>query len=178
MFGVSLLLIYMLIAVPLKSYWQPIIIMSVIPFGVVGAILGHWWMDLPISMLSLNGILALSGLVVNDSLLLVSRFNQMTQAGTPVSQALIGAGCNRMRAILLTSITTYAGLSSLLHETSEQALYLIPAATSLAYGVLFATLITLVLVPILLSIANDIRILYSKLNPFLWLTNKQQRINS
>ena len=152
----SLLLIYLLVAIPLKSYWQPLVIMSVIPFGIVGAILGHWAMGLAISILSINGILALSGVVVNDSLLLVSRFNDMTRAGMAVREALVEAGSQRMRAILLTSVTTCLGLLSLLGETSEQGQFLVPAATSLAFGICFATLVSLVLVPILLMITLDV----------------------
>ena len=157
MFCLSLMLIYILLAVPLKSYWQPLLIMSVIPFGIVGAILGHWFSDLAISILSLNGILALSGVVVNNSLLLINRFNELRGAGEEVLSAIVSAGRHRFRAILLTSVTTYAGLASLLLETSEQAQYLIPAAASLAYGILFSTLITLVLVPVLLTITDDVR---------------------
>ena len=152
----SLLLIYLLVAIPLKSYWQPLVIMSVIPFGMVGAILGHWAMGLAISILSINGMLALSGVVVNDSLLLVSRFNEMARAGLAAREALVEAGSQRMRAILLTSVTTCLGLLSLLGETSEQGLFLVPAATSLAFGICFATLVSLVLVPILLMITLDI----------------------
>lgn len=161
-FVFSLLIIYTLLAIPLKSYWQPIIIMSAIPFGIVGAILGHWFLGISISILSLNGILALSGVVVNDSLLLVSRYNELKNDEAPL-KAIAMAGSQRLRAILLTSITTYVGLASLLQETSEQAQYLIPAAASLAYGILFATLITLVLIPALLAISLDIDRMFSKL---------------
>jgi len=153
-FALSLMLIYVLVAVPLKSYWQPFIIMCAIPFGVVGAILGHWVSGLAISILSLNGILALSGVVVNDSLLLVSRFNEIRRQGKSVVEAVLEAASQRLRAILLTSMTTYAGLASLLYESSEQAQYLIPAAASLGYGILFATLISLILIPVLLVLQD------------------------
>ncbi len=156
-FALSLFLIYALVAIPLKSYMQPIIIMSAIPFGILGAILGHWIIDLPISILSILGILALSGVVVNNSLLLVDRFNKLVLQGLALQDAIINACSHRLRAILLTSLTTYAGLASLLQETSEQAAYLIPAAASLAYGILFSTVITLVLVPVLLVIFDDIK---------------------
>ncbi len=155
-FSVSLILIYILVAIPLKSYWQPLVIMSAIPFGIVGAVLGHWHGDLAINILSINGILALSGVVVNDSLLLVNRFNEIRNQGISLNEALIEAGSQRMRAILLTSITTCLGLASLLQETSLQAQFLIPAATSLAYGISFATLISLVLIPVLLRISADV----------------------
>jgi len=156
MFIAALLVIYVLLAIPLKSYVQPLLIMVAIPFGVVGAILGHWWNDLTISILSLNGILALSGVVVNDSLLLVSRFNELTkEEDMNTHDAIVESCTSRLRAVLLTSITTYAGLVPLLSETSIQAQFLIPAAASLGYGILFATVITLILIPALLMIQTD-----------------------
>lgn len=156
MFMVALLVIFALLAIPLKSYIQPLLIMIAIPFGIVGAILGHWWNDLTISILSLNGILALSGVVVNDSLLLVSRFNEiMAEGKTKLHDAIVEACSSRLRAVLLTSITTFAGLAPLLGETSMQAQFLIPAAASLGYGILFATVITLVLIPALLFIQHE-----------------------
>nr|WP_155759894.1 efflux RND transporter permease subunit [Vibrio coralliilyticus] len=156
-FLIALIVIFALIAIPLKSYVQPLIIMVAIPFGIVGAILGHWWNDLTISILSLNGILALSGVVVNDSLLLVSRFNELTRKhNVPVSEAIVESCSSRLRAVLLTSVTTFAGLAPLLSETSMQAQFLIPAAAALGYGILFATMITLVLTPSLLLIQCDI----------------------
>ncbi len=156
MFIVALLIIYILLAVPLKSYMQPFLIMMAIPFGVVGAIIGHWWNDLPLGILSLNGIIALSGVVVNDSLLLVARFNDIKGDYTDIKQAVIKACSGRLRAVLLTSFTTFAGLMPLLGETSRQAQFLIPAAVSLGYGIMFATVITLILVPSLLLIQLDI----------------------
>ncbi|WP_370980006.1 efflux RND transporter permease subunit [Agaribacterium sp. ZY112] len=146
---IALLLIYGLLAIPLKSYLQPFIIMSVIPFGFVGALLGHYVMDLPLSVLSFFGMLALSGIVVNDSLVLVNRCNQLREQGN--KDALVQACKSRVRAIFLTTVTTVAGLLPILSEQSEQAQYLIPAATSLAFGEIFATLITLILIPLLLS---------------------------
>jgi multidrug efflux pump subunit AcrB len=158
MFIVALLAIYVLLAVPLKSYVQPVLIMMAIPFGIVGAILGHWWNDLTISILSLNGILALSGVVVNDSLLLVSRFNELRkEQDISIHDAIVESCSGRLRAVLLTSVTTFAGLAPLLGETSVQAQFLIPAAASLGYGILFATLITLILIPALLLIQYEIK---------------------
>ncbi len=157
-FVLALVVIFSLLAIPLKSYVQPLIIMVAIPFGIVGAILGHWWNDLTISILSLNGILALSGVVVNDSLLLVSRYNELVrEKKLPPAEAIKQACTGRLRAVLLTSVTTFAGLAPLLSETSMQAQFLIPAAAALGYGILFATLITLILTPSLLMIDNDIR---------------------
>jgi len=126
-----------------------------IPFGLVGAILGHWLNDMVLSILSFNGIVALSGVVVNDSLLLVSRFNELKKHTAKASDAVIQACTGRLRAVLLTSVTTYAGLMPLLSETSAQAQFIIPAAASLGYGILFATFITLLLVPAVLMMHQD-----------------------
>lgn len=157
-FLVALIAIYALLAIPLKSYLQPLMIMSAIPFGVIGALLGHWLHDIPLSLLSLFGILALSGVVVNDSLLLISRYNENRLQGKPTRLAMVEAGCSRMRAIVLTSITTYAGLVPLIWETAENAQFLIPAAVAMGYGILFATLITLILIPALVLISEDLTI--------------------
>ncbi|MDK9759095.1 efflux RND transporter permease subunit, partial [Vibrio sp. D173a] len=124
-FVLALIMIFALLAIPLKSYVQPLIIMAAIPFGIVGAILGHWLNDLTLSILSLNGILALSGVVVNDSLLLVSRFNELVKdKSLSVKEAIQQACTGRLRAVLPTSITTFAGLAPLLSETSMQAQFL------------------------------------------------------
>ncbi|XPF95085.1 efflux RND transporter permease subunit [Colwellia sp. RE-S-Sl-9] len=155
LFMMAMAAIYILLAIPLRSYVQPVIIMMAIPFGLVGAILGHWLNDMVISILSFNGIVALSGVVVNDSLLLVSRFNTLKKEKAKISDAIIEACTGRLRAVLLTSITTYAGLMPLLSETSTQAQFIIPAAASLGYGILFATFITLLLVPSLLMMQQD-----------------------
>lgn len=163
MFMIALLIIYGLLAIPLKSYIQPVIIMMAIPFGIIGALLGHWMNDLALSIFSLNGILALSGVVVNDSLLLVSRFNEIRKETSHVQQAISQACRGRLRAVLLTSFTTFAGLIPILWETSRQAQMLIPAAVSLGYGIMFATVITLVLIPVLLMIKNDIELFIERM---------------
>ncbi|AGA92144.1 cation/multidrug efflux pump [Thioflavicoccus mobilis 8321] len=163
MFLLALLVIYLLLAVPLKSYSQPLLIMTAIPFGVVGALLGHWINGLSLGILSLNGIIALSGVVVNDSLLLVARFNDLKPDAAHLHEAVSLACRERLRAVLLTSLTTFAGLAPLLYETSLQAQFLIPAAVSLAYGILFATVITLILIPTLLVIQHDIAELIGRL---------------
>ncbi|WP_062266764.1 efflux RND transporter permease subunit [Endozoicomonas arenosclerae] len=147
----TLLMIYVLLAVPLKSYWQPLIIMAVIPFGFAGAIFGHGLMGLPVSLLSLFGMMAMTGVVINDSLVLMTRFNQLYKEGMEVGKALVEAARSRLRAIFLTTVTTVFGLLPLLSETSEQAMYLKPAAVSLVFGELFATPITLILIPVLLA---------------------------
>ena len=157
LFLLAMLAIYALLAIPLKSYSQPLIIMTAIPFGIVGAILGHWINDLSLGILSLNGIIALSGVVVNDSLLLAARFNELKRDMADIRQAIVDAARDRLRAVLLTSFTTFAGLVPLLGETSRQAQFLIPAAVSLAYGIMFATFITLLLIPMLLLMQHDLR---------------------
>lgn len=153
----SIVLIYILLAIPLKSYTRPLFIMSVIPFGIIGAVLGHFIVGIPVSILSLFGILALSGVVVNDSLVLIHRLDSLiAEQNLNLADALDQAVGERFRAILLTSLTTFAGLIPLLAETAVQAQFLKPMAVSLGFGVLFATVITLVLLPMLLLIAQDI----------------------
>ncbi|RYV04190.1 acriflavine resistance protein B [Shewanella sp. OPT22] len=163
LFILAMLAIYILLAIPLKSYIQPIIVMTAIPFGLVGAILGHWWNDMSLSILSFNGIVALSGVVVNDSLLLVTRINELRNQGMALKDAVFEACTGRLRPVLLTSLTTFAGLLPLLSETSGQAQFIIPAAASLGYGILFATVITLVLIPSLIIIQQDVAKLLSSL---------------
>ncbi|MCH2187041.1 efflux RND transporter permease subunit, partial [Myxococcota bacterium] len=153
----SLLIIYILLAVPLRSYGQPIIIMAVIPFGLVGAIGGHLLLGKPLSMMSLMGVAALSGVVVNASLVLVHHVNARRSEGIDLREAVTMAGVARFRPIVLTSLTTFAGLTPLLMERSLSAQFLIPMAISLAFGVAFATLITLLLVPCGYLVLDDFR---------------------
>lgn len=154
---ITLFLIYVLLAIPLKSYFQPAIIMSVIPFGFAGALLGHALMDVSVSILSLFGMMAMTGVVINDSLVLMTRFNQLHRNGMPLNQALLEAGRSRMQAIFLTTTTTVCGLLPLLMETSETAQYLRPAAISLVFGELLATPITLILIPVLLGVGKKLK---------------------
>ncbi|MGA1871202.1 MAG: efflux RND transporter permease subunit [bacterium] len=156
-FILALLVIYALLAIPFKSYLQPVIVMGIIPFGIVGAIWGHILMRLDLTILSMFGIVALAGVVVNDSLVMVDFINRTRNKGTPLMQAIQEAGVARFRAIILTSLTTFAGLSPLLLERSLQARFLIPMAASLAFGILFATFITLLLVPVSYMILEDIK---------------------
>jgi multidrug efflux pump subunit AcrB len=151
------IVIYVLLAIPFKSYSQPLIVISVIPFGLVGAVFGHWIMGLDLTLLSFMGILALSGVVVNDSLVLVDYVNQRRLAGASIKKAVYEAGGRRFRAVLLTSLTTFAGLVPLLFEQSTQAQFLIPMAVSLGFGIIFATLITLFIVPMNYLILEDIK---------------------
>lgn len=151
------LLIYALMAIPFRSYVQPIIIMSVIPFSLIGAIWGHIIMGMTLSMLSICGMIALAGVVINDGLVLVNYINERRREGIPLGQAVRRAGVARFRAILLTSLTTFAGLMPLLSETSTQAQFLKPMANSLAFGVMFATMLNLILVPCIYLILEDIQ---------------------
>ncbi|SOU40571.1 efflux RND transporter permease subunit [Pseudoalteromonas carrageenovora] len=146
-FAISLMIIFALLAIPLRSYSQPLIIMSVIPFGVVGAMFGHVILGMTMSGLSMFGIIAVAGIVVNDSLVMVDFVNKARAEGMAVKQAVMQAGAKRFRAILLTSITTFIGVMPIILETSLQAKIVIPMAVSLAFGVLFATIITLILIP-------------------------------
>jgi len=154
----AVFLIYALMAIPLKSYSQPLIIMSVIPFGTIGALIGHLILDIPVSMTSYFGIIALAGVVVNDSLILVDFINRERSAGTPLEEAVKTAARSRFRAILLTSLTTFLGLAPIaIFETSLQAQLVVPMAASLAFGILFATVITLFLIPSLYLILHDFK---------------------
>ena len=176
-FLMSLLAIYAFLAIPLKSYSKPLIIMSVIPFGFAGAVIGHQIMGVPVSLLSFFGMLALSGIVVNDSLVMLTRFNQSIDEGMPFDQALIDAGSSRFRAIFLTTVTTVVGLTPLLMETSEQAQYLIPAAVSLVFGELFATIITLVVVPVITHIFADLHIINIRTSAHKKQKTAMERLN-
>jgi multidrug efflux pump subunit AcrB len=151
----ALFLIYALIAIPLHSYSQPLLIMSVIPFGLIGAVVGHMVLGKAISMFSLFGLVALSGVVVNDSLIMIDFVNKARQEGMPLKQAVIESGTKRFRAIILTSFTTAAGLMPIMFETSVQAQYLMPMAISMSFGILFATFITLFLIPTLYVLQQD-----------------------
>lgn len=156
--------IYALLAIPLKSYSQPLIIMSVIPFGVVGAIVGHLVLGQSVSVLSICGIIALSGVVVNDSLIMVDFVNRARSEGYGLVDAAMQAGAQRFRAIVLTSLTTFMGLMPIVFERSLQAQVVIPMAISLAFGILFATVITLLLVPSLYVILDDIKGVFRQRN--------------
>ncbi len=162
MIGGLLLLfgIYTMLAIPFRSYVQPLIVMSVIPFGLIGGVLGHMIEGLSLSMLSYFGMLALTGVVVNDSLVLVDYINRRTREGMSVFEAASVGGTARFRAIMLTSFTTFAGLYPLIKLESTQAQFLIPMAVSLGYGVLFATFITLFLVPVNYLILHDVKRLF------------------
>ena len=154
-FFIAVLAIYLLLATQFRSYLQPIIIMIAVPFGMVGAVLGHMVIGIPMTLLSIFGIMALSGIVVNDSIILIDFINRAIQTGTPIEKAVEEAGKARFRAVILTSITTIAGLLPLLLERSFQAQFLIPMAVSISFGLLAATVLTLFLVPTLYLIVTE-----------------------
>ena len=150
-------IIYCLLAIPFKSYLQPIIVMSVIPFGAIGAIIGHWIMGMDLTIMSLLGLMALIGVVVNDSLVLVDFINGKVRAGEKVFDAVLIAAQSRFRPVMLTSLTTFIGLMPLLFEKATQAQFLIPMAVSLGFGIIFATFITLILVPVNYLLVEDVK---------------------
>lgn len=164
-FAIAMLFIYMLMAIPLKSYTQPLIIMMVIPFGITGAILGHWITGYTMSMISLFGVIALGGVVVNDSLVMVDFINKFKQSGHTTLEAALAAGTRRFRAILLTSLTTFFGLVPMLLEKSLQAQVIIPMAISLAFGILFATVITLIQIPVWYVILDKFKNRNNRIKP-------------
>jgi multidrug efflux pump subunit AcrB len=157
---IALIIIYAMLAIPLNSYIQPMIIMISIPFGLVGAVIGHLIMGYSLSVLSLFGIVALSGVVVNDSLVLIDFANRRRRLGIMPREAVHDAAVHRFRPIMLTTVTTFGGLTPMIFETSRQARFLIPMAISLGYGIVFATVITLVIVPSVYLIIDDIRMLF------------------
>ncbi|MCA9691405.1 MAG: efflux RND transporter permease subunit, partial [Myxococcales bacterium] len=166
----ALLVIYALLAIPFKSYVQPIIVMMAIPFGLVGAVLGHMLMGYSLSMVSMMGMVALIGVVVNDSLVLIDAANRFRRDGLSHLESIIAAGLRRFRPILLTSITTFLGLMPMILETSVQARFLIPMAISLGFGVLFATFIVLLLIPAFYMVLEDVR------QAIAWLRERLRRL--
>ena len=181
-FVAALFLIYALIAIPLHSYSQPLIIMSVIPFGMIGAVIGHIVMDMAISMFSMFGLIALAGVVVNDSLIMVDFINKARLRGQELREAVLESGTARFRAIVLTSFTTAAGLMPILFETSPQAQFVIPTAISISFGIIFATAITLFLIPSLYMLQEDgfamFRRLRGQASPKLDAIDQDARVNS
>ena len=169
-FIIALFCIYALLAIPFKSFSQPLIVMSAIPFGIVGAVWGHLLMGFNLSIVSLFGIVGLAGVVVNDSLILIHRVNRMRKEGDNAYDAVIKSGMFRFRAIILTSMTTFAGLTPMLLEKSIQARFLIPMAVSLGFGVMFATGITLLLIPCGYMILDDIHELIEKIKQLFTLS--------
>ncbi len=167
-FVLAILAIYALLAIPFKSYSQPLIIMVAIPFGVVGAIIGHMIMGYAISLLSLMGIIALTGVVVNDSLVLIDCANNLRRdEGLGAFDAIHQAGVRRFRPIMLTTLTTFGGLAPMIFENSRQAKFLIPMALSLGYGILFSTVITLIVVPCLYISLHETGVFFKKIHDWM-----------
>jgi multidrug efflux pump subunit AcrB len=165
-FIAAMIMVYILLAVPLKSYGQPLIIMSVIPFSLTGAIFGHFMLGLDMSLFSTFGLIAAAGVVINDSLVMTDFVNQRRAQGYSIKEAVTEAGQARFRAITLTSITTFAGVLPIMFETSLQAAFVIPMAVALGFAVLYATLVTLILVPCLYLILLDLN------RPATWIRGK------
>ena len=161
----ALLVVFALLAIPFKSYVQPIIVMSAIPFGLVGALLGHIIMGYDLSIISMMGVLALSGIVVNDSLVLVVAINTYLDEGMSARDAVIAGAMRRFRPIILTSLTTFFGLVPMVLETSMAARFLIPMALSLGFGVLFATGVILLMVPVMYLVVEDVRVFSRRPRP-------------
>lgn len=159
-FGITLFVIFALMAIPFRSYLQPLIVMSAIPFGIVGAVLGHVILGMTVNFMSFLGMVAVAGVVVNDSLVFVHFVNRRVQEHGSLKEAVCEAGAARFRAILLTSLTTAAGVTPLMLETSLQAQFMIPMAVAMASGVMFATVVTLLFIPSVYLILEDIRSLF------------------
>jgi len=157
-FALAILLIYLILSTIFRSYVQPLLILFTVPLGLVGALLGHLLFGIDVTMMSLFGMVALTGIVVNDAIVFMECVNQKIASGVPVLTALVEGGCRRFRAIMLTSLTTCAGLFPIITEKSVQAQYLIPMALSIASGVVAATMLTLFLLPCLMAMLNDIRV--------------------
>lgn len=154
---IGLALIYIILAWVFASYGWPLVVMAAIPFGLIGALLGHWFMGINLTILSMFGLFGLSGIVINDSIILVSFYKQLRARGMDVHDALTEAACRRLRAVLLTSLTTIAGLAPLLFETSLQAQFLIPMVAAIAFGLAFATGLVLLVIPVILSYHETVR---------------------
>jgi multidrug efflux pump subunit AcrB len=157
----ALLVIYAMLAVPFNSYIQPLIVIFCVPFGIVGAIIGHMIMGYSLSVMSMFGVVALSGVVINGSLVLIDYANRRRRKGESARDAVHNSGIQRFRPILLTTLTTFGGLAPMIFETSRQARFLIPMAISLGFGIVFATLITLLLVPAIYMIIDDLLRLFA-----------------
>ena len=154
--ALAMLIVYALMAIPFRSYFQPLLVLTAVPFGIMGAIFGHAIFNWQVSMFSLLGVIAAAGVVVNDNLVLIDRINQLRARGHSLLEALLQGGQDRFRPIILTSITTFVGLLPIMFETSIQAQFMIPMVISLAFGVLFATGVTLLLVPSLFLLGEQI----------------------
>jgi multidrug efflux pump subunit AcrB len=154
---IAILIMFTILMFLLKSYMQTLLIMGLIPLGIIGAVFGHYIIGIPISILSFLGIVALAGIIINDSVVLVDKYNNLINEGYTVPEALLEAGTARFRPIVLTTITTAAGLAPIILLTSEQGQFLVPMAVSVAFGLLFGTLLTLLMLPSALYVISDLR---------------------
>jgi len=159
---IAVLVMFTILMFLFKSYLQTLLIMSLIPLGIIGAVIGHWVVGIPVSILSFLGIVALAGIIINDSVVFVDKYNRLVREGTDVGEALYEAGIARFRPIVLTTITTTAGLTPIILLTSEQGQFLVPMAVSVAFGLLFGTLLTLLMLPSSLYVISDLRRLFRK----------------
>jgi multidrug efflux pump subunit AcrB len=154
--AIALALIYIILAWVFASYSKPLVIMAAIPFGFIGAVFGHYLMGIELTILSMFGIVGLSGIVVNDSIILITFYQKLREQGLIVKEAIVQTACQRLRAVLLTSLTTIAGLTPLLFETSVQAQFLIPMAVAITFGLAFSTVLVLLVIPAMLSVIEDV----------------------
>jgi multidrug efflux pump subunit AcrB len=161
-------MMYALIAVAFKSYWLPLLVMTAIPFGFMGAVFGHWMFGIPLAMFSYFGIGAAAGVVVNDNLVLVDYIGRLRESGSEVRSAIVEGGVNRFRPILLTTVTTFVGLLPIMAERATNAQFLKPAVLSLAFGVLFALFVSLLMVPALYLVGEDMMRLRARLKTAIW----------
>jgi multidrug efflux pump subunit AcrB len=160
--AIAMFIIFTILMFLLKSYMQTILIMGLIPFGIIGAVIGHLVMGIPVSILSFLGIVALAGIIVNDSVVLIHKYNSLIETGMSIPDALLEAGAARFRPILLTTVTTVAGLAPIILLRSEQGQFLVPMAVSVAGGLIFGTLITLLFLPSSLYVISDLRVLFKR----------------
>jgi len=160
--AIALVIMFTILMFLLKSYLQTSLIMSLIPLGIIGAVIGHYIIGIPISILSFLGIVALAGIIINDSVVLVDRYNKLLKSGVNVFDALMEASSSRFRPIVLTTVTTAGGLAPIILLKSEQGQFLVPMAVSVAFGLIFGTLITLLLLPSALYLINDLRRIFRK----------------
>lgn len=172
-FPLAVLGIFVIVATIFRSYSQPFVIMFTIPFGIIGSILGHLLLGYDLSIMSIFGMVALTGVVVNDAIVLIERINENLAEGMPFFEAIQKGGVRRFRAIFLTSLSTVGGLAPMIMETDMQARFLIPMALSLAAGVIFATVLTLVLIPSLLVILNDFRRIIHRIKHGAWVSREE-----
>lgn len=175
---IALLVMFTILMFLFKSYLQTLLVISLIPLGLIGAVLGHYVMGIPISILSFLGIVALAGIIINDSVVLVDKYNKMIAQGIDIDEALHGAGIARFRPIVLTTITTTVGLMPIIFLTSEQGQFLVPMAVSIASGLIFGTIITLLVLPSALFVINDLRRLVNKKKSRVELEPAFQEINT